>query len=94
MIRLILALSALMALQDAFSQDMQEVSQCMERAIGWQCPDAKAGASPYQKSSQVPRYIDHDSAKVYCTCRVLNNYDSSQNEACLALSRACEFGDI
>jgi hypothetical protein len=90
MIRLILALGALLALHDALALDMLAVNSCVSQATGYVCPDLK-GNHP---SNKMKRVMTRDQALVYCECRLLTEWDNEQAPLCLALSRACEYGDL
>lgn len=92
MIRLAFALCALLALGDALAQDMREVNDCMQKVIGWTCPDS--ANVPGRRPNRLERIMTWDPAKLYCECRILNQWAPASDDQCLALSRVCEFGDI
>lgn len=94
MIRLILALTALLALHEALALDMVQVNRCMNNSAGWQCPDSNDPDGRRYPKQEMRRVMTRDQARIYCECRIMSNWVYEQEQMCLALSRACEYGDI
>jgi hypothetical protein len=89
MIRLTLALTAILALVDACAQDRmapeRALYDCISRATGFRCPSRKG---------TIPKYFTYKHAVIYCQCRIDTQWDELQEPLCQAITRACELGDI
>lgn len=92
MIRLAMAFAALLGLADALALDMVQVNKCMKVSVNWKCPPSYAPSG--RAKQEMLRVMNRDQALKYCECRIVTQWALDQADLCVALSRACEYGDI
>jgi hypothetical protein len=96
MFRFIATVIALLSTLDTHAQDIDyvELNRCMNQATGYVCPNSNGTSFRQAPKFEIKRVMSRGQSKVYCQCIMAHEWDSSMEDLCVGLSRACDFGPL